>query len=77
MLADYGTNLKGEIEAFRFIGRADPDPKGFGGLATLIGLFETGYIVDTGFFERACASVTSRHPACTSASPTGSAGARW
>jgi len=52
VLADYGTNLKGEIEVFAFIGRADPDPKGFAWLATLVGLFETGYIADTGFFER-------------------------
>jgi hypothetical protein len=52
VLADYGTNVRGEIEVFAFIGRADPDPKGFAWLATLIGLFETGYIADTGFFER-------------------------
>jgi hypothetical protein len=52
VLADYGTNLRGEVEVFAFIGRADPDPKGFAWLATLIGLFETGYIEDTGFFER-------------------------
>jgi hypothetical protein len=52
VLADYGTNLKGELEVFAFIGRADPDPKGFAWLATLVGLFETGYIADTGFFER-------------------------
>jgi hypothetical protein len=52
VLADYGTNLKGELEVFAFIGRADPDPKGFAWLATLIGLFETGYIRNTGFFER-------------------------
>jgi hypothetical protein len=52
VLADYGTNLKGELEVFAFLGRADPDPKGFAWLATLIGLFETGYIRDTGFFER-------------------------
>jgi len=52
VLGDYGTNLKGELEVFAFIGRADPDPKGFAWLATLIGLFETGYIEDTGFFER-------------------------
>jgi hypothetical protein len=52
ILADYGTNLKGELEVFAFIGRADPDPKGFAWLATLVGLFETGYIADTGFFER-------------------------
>ncbi|MFI5053227.1 MAG: hypothetical protein ACHQDE_02605 [Acidimicrobiia bacterium] len=52
VIADYGTNLKGELEVFAFIGRADPDPKGFAWLATLTGLFETGYITDTGFFER-------------------------
>jgi len=52
VLADYGTNLKGEIEVFAFIGRADPDPKGFAWLATLTGLFETGYIKSTGFFDR-------------------------
>ncbi|MET0627572.1 MAG: hypothetical protein ABW033_03840 [Acidimicrobiia bacterium] len=52
VLADYGTNLKGELEVFAFVGRADPDPKGFAWLATLIGLFETGYVADTGFFRR-------------------------
>ena len=52
VLTDYGTNLKGELEVFACIGRADPDPKGFAWLATLVGLFETGYIEDTGFFER-------------------------
>jgi hypothetical protein len=52
VLADYGTNLKGELEVFGFIGRADPDPKGFAWLATLIGLFETGYVSTTGFFDR-------------------------
>jgi len=52
VLADYGTNLKGELEVFSFIGRADPDPKGFAWLATLTGLFETGYIPSTGFFDR-------------------------
>ena len=50
VLADYGTNLDGEIEVFGLIGRADPDPKGFAWLATLIGLFETGYVADAGFF---------------------------
>jgi len=52
VLADYGTNMKGELEVFAFVGRADPDPKGFAWLATLIGLFETGYVADTGFFTR-------------------------
>jgi hypothetical protein len=52
VLADYGTNLKGELEVFGLISRADPDPKGFAWLATLIGLFETGYISSAGFFDR-------------------------
>ena len=52
VLADYGTNLKGELEVFGLIARADPDPKGFAWLATLVGLFETGYISTTGFFDR-------------------------
>ncbi len=52
VLADYGTDLKGELEVFSFIGRADPDPKGFAWLATLTGLFQTGYITTTGFFDR-------------------------
>ena len=52
VLADYGTNLKGELEVFALLARADPDPKGFAWLATLVGLFETGYIADAGFFER-------------------------
>jgi hypothetical protein len=51
VLADYGTNLNGELEVFSLIGRADPDPKGFAWLATLIGLFETGYVADAGFFS--------------------------
>lgn len=50
VLADYGTNLHGELEVFALIGRADPDPKGFAWLATLIGLFGTGYVADAGFF---------------------------
>lgn len=52
VLADYGTNLRGELEVFALIGRANPDPKGFAWLATLIGLFETGYVSNTGFFVR-------------------------
>lgn len=50
VLADYGTNLQGELEVFALIGRADPDPKGFAWLTTLVGLFETGYVADAGFF---------------------------
>ncbi len=50
VLADYGTNLYGELEVFTLIGRADPDPKGFAWIVTLVGLFETGYVADAGFF---------------------------
>jgi hypothetical protein len=50
VLADYGTNLNGELEVFALIGRADPEPKGFAWLVTLVGLFETGYVADAGFF---------------------------
>ena len=62
VLADYGTNLKGELEVFGFIGRADPDPKGFAWLATLIGLFETGYISSAGFFDRDVSERNIRAP---------------
>src|SRR5262249_31065766 len=48
----------GELEVFAFLGRADPDPKGFAWLATMIGLFETGHISHQGFFE---ADVRDRH----------------
>ena len=51
VVSDYGTNLDGELEVFALIGRADPDPKGFAWLATLVGLFETGYVADAGFFQ--------------------------
>jgi hypothetical protein len=62
VLADYGTNLTGELEVFGFIGRADPDPKGFAWLATLIGLFETGYITTTGFFDKSREGASMRAP---------------
>ena len=51
VIADYGTNLNGEFEVFALISRADPDPKGFAWLATLVGLFETGYVANAGFFS--------------------------
>jgi hypothetical protein len=51
VLADYGTDLTGELEVFALIGRADPDPKGFAWLATMIGLFATGYVQQAGFFR--------------------------
>ena len=50
VLADYGTTMESELEVFAFVGRADPDPKGFAWLATMIGLFETGYIHAQGPF---------------------------
>lgn len=58
VLADYGTNLEGELETFALVGRADPDPKGFAWLATMVGLFETGYVHQQGFFE---VDVRARH----------------
>ena len=51
VLADYNTNLEGELETFALVGRADPDPKGFAWLATMVGLFETGYVHEQGFFQ--------------------------
>jgi hypothetical protein len=58
VLADYGTDLSGELETFALVGRADPDPKGFAWLATMIGLFETGYVTRAGFFQ---ADTRDRH----------------
>lgn len=51
VLADYGTTLPGELEVFAFCGRADPEPKGFAWIATMIGLFETGHVHEQGFFK--------------------------
>jgi hypothetical protein len=51
VIADYGTHMAGEMEVFAFIGRADPDPMGFSWLATMVGLFETGYVHEQGFFH--------------------------
>jgi len=51
VLADYGTRMECELEAFALVGRADPDPKGFAWLATMIGLFETGYVDSQGPFN--------------------------
>lgn len=51
VLADYGTRMESELEVFALIGRADPDPKGFAWLATMIGLFETGYLDAQGPFR--------------------------
>jgi hypothetical protein len=58
VLADYGTTMEGELEIFALAGRADPDPKGFAWLATMIGLFETGTVQQQGFFE---SNVRERH----------------
>ncbi len=43
---------------FGFLGRADPDPKGFAWLATMIGLFDTGHVPEQGPFA---ANVRERH----------------
>jgi hypothetical protein len=51
ILAGYGTRMESELEVFALIGRADPDPKGFAWLATMIGLFETGYVAAHGPFK--------------------------
>ena len=51
VLSDYGTTMAGELEVFAFCGRADPEPKGFAWLATMIGLFETGHVHEQGFFK--------------------------
>lgn len=51
VIADYGTRMECEIEVFALIGRADPEPKGFAWLATMIGLFETGHVHAQGPFE--------------------------
>ena len=58
VLADYGTRMECELEVFALIGRADPDPKGFAWLATMVGLFETGYVESQGPFN---ADVDTRH----------------
>ncbi|HEU5300893.1 MAG TPA: hypothetical protein VFW06_01515 [Acidimicrobiia bacterium] len=58
VIADYGTTIEGELEVFGLIGRADPDPKGFAWLATVVGLFETGFVHQQGFFE---VNVRERH----------------
>ena len=50
VLADYCSRLEGEFEVFGMIGRADPDPRGFTWIATIIGLFETGYHDSQGLF---------------------------
>jgi hypothetical protein len=52
VLADYGTTVENELEAFAFIARANDDPRGFSLLAMVISLFETGYLrADAGLFE--------------------------
>ena len=51
VLADYSSKLEGEFEVFGFIGRADPDPRGFTWLASIIGLFDTGYQDSLGLFQ--------------------------
>ena len=58
VLSDYGTRMECELEVFALVGRADPDPKGFAWLATMVGLFETGYVESQGPFN---VNVEQRH----------------
>jgi ubiquinone biosynthesis protein Coq4 len=58
VLSEYGTAMESELEVFGFLGRADPDPKGFAWLATMIGLFDTGRVHAQGPFA---ANVRERH----------------
>jgi hypothetical protein len=51
VLADYPTTLQGEFEVFGLIGRSDPDLRGFTWIATIIGLFDTGYHDAQGLFR--------------------------
>jgi hypothetical protein len=44
VLADYGAVMESEIETFALMAAADPDPRGFSWLATVLGVFETGYV---------------------------------
>jgi hypothetical protein len=46
VLADFGSTVASEIEAFGFIARANDDPRAFSLLAMVLGLFETGYLHD-------------------------------
>ena len=46
VVCDYGATMEGEIETFAFIAASDPDPHGFSWLATVLGVFETGYVPD-------------------------------
>ncbi len=50
-IGDYCSKLDGEFEVFGLIGRADPDPRGFTWIATIIGLFDTGYHDAEGLFR--------------------------
>lgn len=52
VLADYGSRVESELEAFAFIARANDDPKGFSLFAMVVSLFETGYLrAGAGLFE--------------------------
>jgi hypothetical protein len=52
VLADYGSTVESELEAFALIARAVPDGHGFSLLAMVVGLFQTGYMHSgAGLFE--------------------------
>ena len=52
VVADFGTTVESELEVFAFIARANDDMHAFSLLATLVSLFETGYLRSgAGLFE--------------------------
>jgi hypothetical protein len=52
VVADYGTTVEAELEAFAFIARANDDMRAFSLLAMVVALFETGYLrTGAGLFE--------------------------
>jgi hypothetical protein len=52
VLAEYGTTVEAELEAFAFIARANDDMAAFSLLAMVVSLFETGYLrTGAGLFE--------------------------
>ena len=77
VLADYGTNLKGELEVFALIGRAEPRPAGLR-VARHAGrpVRDRATSRTRASSSATSASTTSRRRGCTCASPTRSGAAR-
>jgi hypothetical protein len=60
VLADFGTTVESELEAFGFIARANDDPHAFSLLAMVVSLFETGYLDKAaGLFEASAGHLSS------------------